>query len=52
MRKNTKKVLFWLHVWYFSLRAVLATQRWESERTVIKSMYMPVFIPCMILQIK
>jgi len=21
-----------LHVWYFSLRAVLATQRWESEK--------------------
>jgi len=41
MRKNTKKVAFLVACLVFLIK-----------RTVIKSMYMPVFIPCMILQIK
>jgi len=51
MRKNTKKVAFLVACLVFLITGCFGNSKVESERTVIKSMYMPVFIPCMILQI-
>jgi len=52
MRKNTKKVAFLVACLVFLITGCFGNSKVGERKDSDKSMYMPVFIPCMILQIK